>query len=60
VAQWVFEACDERRFYIYSHPHALGGVQVRLDDIVQARNPTDPFAAKPEIGAELKRQLRSA
>jgi NAD(P)-dependent dehydrogenase (short-subunit alcohol dehydrogenase family) len=60
VAQWVFEACDERRFYIYSHPHALGGVQVRLEDIVQARNPTDPFAAKPEIGAELKRQLRSA
>ena len=59
VAQWVFEACDERRFYIYSHPHALGGVQVRLDDIVQARNPTDPFAAKPEIGAELKRQLRA-
>jgi NAD(P)-dependent dehydrogenase (short-subunit alcohol dehydrogenase family) len=60
VAQWVFEACDERRFYIYSHPHALGGVQVRLDDIVQARNPTDPFAAKPEIGAGLKRQLRGA
>ncbi len=59
VAQWVFEACDERRFYIYSHPHALGGVQVRLEDIVQARNPTDPFAAKPEIGAELKRQLRT-
>jgi NAD(P)-dependent dehydrogenase (short-subunit alcohol dehydrogenase family) len=58
VAQWVFEACDERRFYIYSHPHALGGVQVRLEDIVQARNPTDPFAAKPEIGAGLKRQLR--
>jgi NAD(P)-dependent dehydrogenase (short-subunit alcohol dehydrogenase family) len=60
VAQWVFEACDERRFYIYSHPHALGGVQVRLEDIVQARNPTDPFAAKPEIGAGLKRQLRGA
>jgi NAD(P)-dependent dehydrogenase (short-subunit alcohol dehydrogenase family) len=60
VAQWVFEACDENRFYIYSHPHALGGVQVRLQDIVTPRNPTDPFAAKPEIGAELKRQLRSA
>jgi NAD(P)-dependent dehydrogenase (short-subunit alcohol dehydrogenase family) len=59
VAQWVFEACDERRFYIYSHPHALGGVQVRLEDIVTPRNPTDPFAAKPEIGAELKRQLRT-
>ncbi len=60
VAQWVFEACDGNRFYIYSHPHALGGVQVRLEDIVTPRNPTDPFAARPEIGAELKRQLRGA
>jgi short-subunit dehydrogenase len=60
VVQWVFEACDENRFYVYSHPHALGGVQVRLEDIVTPRNPTDPFAAKPEIGAELRRQLRGA
>jgi NAD(P)-dependent dehydrogenase (short-subunit alcohol dehydrogenase family) len=58
VVQSVFEACDENRFYVYSHPHALGGVQVRLEDIVTPRNPTDPFAAKPEIGAELRRQLR--
>ena len=58
VVQSVFEACDDKRFYIYSHPHALGGVQVRLEDIVTPRNPTDPFAAKPEIGAELRRQLR--
>jgi NAD(P)-dependent dehydrogenase (short-subunit alcohol dehydrogenase family) len=58
VVQSVFEACDDNRFYVYSHPHALGGVQVRLEDIVTPRNPTDPFAAKPEIGAELRRQLR--
>ena len=42
------------RFYIYSHPKALGSVQTRLEDVVQARNPTDPFAGKPEIGAELR------
>lgn len=58
VVESVFEACDDNRFYVYSHPHALGGVQVRLEDIVTPRNPTDPFAAKPEIGAELRRQLR--
>jgi len=28
--------------------------------VVQARNPTDPFAAKPEIGAELRAKLRAA
>jgi hypothetical protein len=58
VVQSVFDACDGNQFYVYSHPHALGGVQVRLQDIVTPRNPTDPFAAKPEIGAELRRQLR--
>ena len=58
VVQSVFEACDDNRFYVYSHPHALGGVQVRLEDIVTPRNPTDPFAAKPEIGAQLRAALR--
>jgi len=60
VAQWVFDAMDERRFYIYSHPKALASVQVRLEDIMTPRNPTDPFAAKPEIGAQLREALRSA
>ena len=60
VAQWVFDAMDQNRFYIYSHPKALASVQVRLEDIMTPRNPTDPFAAKPEIGAQLREALRSA
>jgi len=60
VAQFVFDAMRERRFYIYSHPKALASVQSRLEDIMQARNPTDPFAGKPEIGAELRAALRAA
>jgi NAD(P)-dependent dehydrogenase (short-subunit alcohol dehydrogenase family) len=59
VAQFVFDAIEADRFYIYSHPKALGSVQTRLEDVVQARNPTDPFAAKPEIGAELRAALRA-
>ena len=35
-------------------PEGAGSVQTRLEDIMQARNPTDPFAGKPEIGAELR------
>jgi NAD(P)-dependent dehydrogenase (short-subunit alcohol dehydrogenase family) len=58
VAQSVFDAVREKRFYIYSHPQALAGVQTRLEDILLPRNPTDPFAAKPEIGARLKQALR--
>jgi NAD(P)-dependent dehydrogenase (short-subunit alcohol dehydrogenase family) len=59
VAALVFDAVRDKRFYIYSHPKALAAVQTRLEDIMLARNPTDPFADKPEIGAELRAALRA-
>ena len=60
VAQLVFDAVGANRFYIYSHPKAIRSVQTRMEDIMLARNPTDPFADKPEIGANLKAALRAA
>jgi short-subunit dehydrogenase len=60
VAQKVFDAIAANQFYIYSHPKAIGSVQTRLEDVLQARNPTDPFKDKPEIGAQLKAALRAA
>jgi NAD(P)-dependent dehydrogenase (short-subunit alcohol dehydrogenase family) len=59
VAQMVFDAVAANQFYIYSHPKSIQSVQTRLEDIMQTRNPTDPFAHKPEIGVELKRALRT-
>jgi len=35
-------------------------VQTRLEDVVQGRNPTDPFSHKPELGEQLKAALRAA
>ncbi|MDP2007439.1 MAG: SDR family oxidoreductase [Rubrivivax sp.] len=58
VADFVFEAMDANRFYIYSHPQSLAGVQVRLEDIMTPRNPSDPFAARPEIGQQLRASLK--
>lgn len=58
VAQFVFDALAERRFYIYSHPHALGNVQTRMEDIVAGRNPSDPFAQRPDVGEALRKALR--
>jgi hypothetical protein len=58
VAQRVFDAVSARQFYIYSHPEALAGVQTRMEDVLQSRNPTDPFAHKPALGVELKNALR--
>lgn len=58
VAQFVFDAMDEDRFYVFSHPKALGNVQTRMEDILQIRNPSDPFASRPEVGAQLRAALR--
>ncbi len=59
VAQKVFDAVAAGQFYIFGHPKAIGAVQTRLEDIMLARNPTDPFADKPELGAQLRAQLRA-
>ena len=60
VAQLVFDAVATQQFYIYSHPKAIKSVQTRMEDVLQARNPTNPFAHKPEIGEQLKNALRAA
>jgi hypothetical protein len=58
VAQKVFDAVASGQFYIYSHPQALGNVQQRMEAIVQGQNPPDPFAARPEVGQQLREALR--
>ncbi|MFM2417660.1 MAG: hypothetical protein RL385_2383 [Pseudomonadota bacterium] len=60
VAELVFDAMEQNRFYIYTHPKALGMVQTRLEDVITGRNPTDPFAERPELGAQLRAALRDA
>ena len=59
VAQKVFDAVAAGSFYVYSHPHALGGVQARMEAIMTHANPPDPFAERPEVGQTLRRQLRA-
>ena len=58
VAAMLFEAMDEERFYIFSHPQALASVQTRMEDVMQLRNPTDPFKDKPELGEKLRAALK--
>ncbi len=58
VAQFVYDAMDENRFYVFSHPKSLATVQTRLEDVMGLRNPTDPFASRPEVGAQLREALR--
>jgi hypothetical protein len=55
IAEKVFAAMAEEQFYIFSHPHALGNVQARMEDILQLRNPTDAFAGRPKSGSSCAR-----
>jgi NAD(P)-dependent dehydrogenase (short-subunit alcohol dehydrogenase family) len=55
VAEMVFEAIGQEKFYILTHPTTKRGVQLRMEDILQERMPTDvyqvaKFAAKPGDG----------
>ena len=59
VAAMVFAASDAGQFYVFSHPKSLHGVQTRMEDVMQLRNPTDPFKDKPELGAKLRAALKA-
>ena len=60
VAESVFEAIRANRFYVFSHPHALGNVEARMKDIVAMRNPGDPFAARPDLRTRLRAAIDDA
>jgi NAD(P)-dependent dehydrogenase (short-subunit alcohol dehydrogenase family) len=49
VAEMTFDAVREQRFYVLTHPKILASVQLRFDDILRLRNPTDPLSLKPEV-----------
>jgi len=49
VAQQTFEAIRENRFYVITHPKILASVELRLQDVVAQRNPSDPFSFKPDV-----------
>ena len=41
VAQMVFDAVEANRFYILTHPKIKGAIQMRMEDILQERAPSD-------------------
>lgn len=43
VAQEVYEAVRDERFYILTHPKIKPSIQWRMEDILQDRNPTNPM-----------------
>jgi hypothetical protein len=57
VAQFVFDAMAQDAFYVFSHPQSLAAVGSRMEDVLQGRNPSDPFAQRPQVREQLRRAL---
>jgi NAD(P)-dependent dehydrogenase (short-subunit alcohol dehydrogenase family) len=49
VAEMTFDAIREKRFYVVTHPKMLASIELRMQDIVQLRNPSDPYTYKPDV-----------
>lgn len=54
VASMTFEAVRENRFYVITHPKMLASVELRMQDILARRNPTDPYTFKPELSVKAR------
>ncbi len=54
VGELTFKAIEEERFYIITHQKIMNSVKLRLDDVAQQRNPTDPFTYKPDVAYAAK------
>lgn len=58
MAVRTFDSIRNEAFYIVSHPDALQGVSQQANDLVALRNPSDPFAQRPELRTQLEAALR--
>ncbi|WP_076593890.1 SDR family oxidoreductase [Herminiimonas arsenitoxidans] len=58
VAELTFDAIRDDRFYIYSDLEPLGNARKRMEDIVQQRNPYDPYEEIPHIKELLRAKLK--
>jgi len=52
VARMTFDAVREDRFYVITHPKILASVELRLQDVLARRNPSDPYTFKPEAAVK--------
>ncbi|MES2015603.1 MAG: SDR family oxidoreductase [Pseudomonadota bacterium] len=60
VSQLTFDAIRDGQFYIYSHPGALAGVADRMNEIVNQKNPGDPYKNTPQVRAMLREKMGAA
>jgi NAD(P)-dependent dehydrogenase (short-subunit alcohol dehydrogenase family) len=57
VALQVFDAIRNDQFYIFTHQKIMGSVETRMQDMLQSRNPSDPFAQKAAVGQAITNSI---
>ena len=60
VSELTFNAIRDGQFYIYSHPGALAGVADRMNEIVNQKNPGDPYKNTPHVRDMLREKMKAA
>ncbi|WP_293775925.1 SDR family oxidoreductase [uncultured Oxalicibacterium sp.] len=59
VAEQTFRAIREGQFYIYTEQAPLETARHRMEDLLAARNPRDPYEAMPHVRELLRARLKS-
>ena len=54
VSSMTFDAIREQRFYVITHEKMMPSIELRLQDVVKRRNPSDPFSYKPDAAVGRK------
>jgi NAD(P)-dependent dehydrogenase (short-subunit alcohol dehydrogenase family) len=54
IARATFDAVRENRFYVITHDAMMPSIELRLQDVVARRNPSDPFTYKPGVAAKAR------
>ena len=52
VARMTFDAVRDDRFYVITHRKMLASVELRLQDVLALRTPSDPYTFKPEAAVQ--------
>lgn len=60
IAELTFDGIRNGQFYIFTHDEMMAEVQARVEDLLQKKNPRDPYAATPAIKKLLHRKLKTA
>ncbi len=58
VATLAFDAIREGRFYVYSEQEPLENARRRMEDLIEGRNPRDPYDAVPHVRELLRNRLK--